>query len=245
MGIGDFIGALGLLFSFFVKLSFIFPIINERQMEAICSYTQTYFLLGGVQSVFYTGFGYQQKDYYLFTSGIGGAVVFIAYLNIHIYLFGPYKHFIYFDFGLLLLLFVSINAIPKDVNLLLGVIGSCLWQATGLANIRMALLNKDISFVNILLSYCSLFNFSIWLIYSFINHIYLLSLDSIVTIVFMLANIIIYNWAMGKISDEHPFILLFLNLLASDTDDDEKIKEEEFDLSAKFKELNSDIFYRN
>lgn len=245
MGISNFIGVIGCLFSLIVRLSLIFPLVNNRHKGEfnINSYSQTYFLLGIIQSVFYSGFGYLKRDFYILIASITGIIVFTAYLNIHIYLYGPCKHFVYFDLGILLLLFFSINAIPKDFNLYLAVAMACLWQSTGLSNIRLALMNKDISFVNILLSYCSFFYFLIWLIYSLIIKIYLLSLDCIVTIVFMFANIYIYNWAMGKISDEDPYILFLHNLLSSDIE--EKVKEEEYDLSAKLKELNSDIFYRN
>ena len=126
--------------------------------------------------------------------------------------------------SLLLLISFVYNYLNKNICLYSATIINCVWQSTTIPTMKEALFNKNASYVNILLSYVSLCNFSVWFVYGIFIHAYIMSLQNFICGWFCFMNVVIYYNCVNVISDDNCIIFCFRKMLITDNDMNEHVK---------------------
>lgn len=212
----NFLGSLGALLSFGLQTSPMPTMIRGVKEMDIKSITLSYHVMASVQSMFWFNYGLGRQDPYIWGVNLIGITLFLIYANMFIYIKGPTKHYLYVDAGVLAQFLIGHYVLPYQWNMIGAVIVACFWQTATIPTMRLALKNKDGSFVDILLAIVSFANFVDWILYSLLTETYLMGFQNFVCGFFCFFNIYIYFWTQGKMPDKDCLIEKLKEILKSD-----------------------------
>ena len=150
MALVDLVGIISISLSIFLCLSPIPAIYDGLKKMNLKSFTISYFIMGCVQSIMWGTFGWKIDDFYVYFINAYGMILFFIYLNIYIYVSGEKTKFLIANGFVFLIFMGALFLLSIQFNLYSAVITSSIWEATTILTMRLAIMNKDSFFVNIL-----------------------------------------------------------------------------------------------
>lgn len=202
-------GTLGTILSFCLQISPIPSIISGFKAGEIKSITLPYFVIANIASIQWICFGIGIKDLFVILVNSIGFTLFIIYMNMYIYIKYNFLVFFLIHYGFLVEFSLSYFFLSKDVSLFLAVIIASVWQSATIPTMRLALQNKDSSYIDILLNFISFTNFVVWLVYSILIHTNMMVAQNAICSLFCFMNIYIYFWSTEKIDHNNWIISVF------------------------------------
>lgn len=213
----SFVGLLGDLFSLGLQLSPAPAILQGLKDMEIKSLTLYYFLTGIINGILWVSYGLGAHDPFIWSINVVGNILFFTYMNCFIYIQKlPPNYYLYTNGGLAALFLFCKFAIPYQLNMYVAAVIGIVWQSTTLTTMRLAMLNKDTSYINILLCYVSFANFVAWTIYGILVRTFTLYFVNGICGTIMFVNIYIYYWAINQIPDDDCLIVNLRKIIPPD-----------------------------
>lgn len=214
----SFVGLLGDLFAFGLQLSPSPAILQGIKDMEVKSLTLYYFITGIINAILWACYGFGADDIFIWGINLVGTILFVIYMNCFIYIQrSPTNLYLYSNGGLGALFLFCKFAIPYQFNMYAAAVIGIVWQSTTLTTMRLALKNKDSSFINILLCYISFLNFVDWTIYGILVRTFIIYFVNGTCGTIMFMNIYIYYWTINQISEDDCLILFLKKVLPSES----------------------------
>ena len=231
MSIKEILGLLGSILNISLQLSPMPEIINAYKRMDIKNLTNSYFVVGITQGIFWIGYGLNISDIVVYGPNITIYILFSIYLNVVIYIKARYNLFYLTNIPLGILCFFACSYFPASINVVSATVVSIFWQTTNVETMKLALKYKDSAYINLLLSIVTFSCFVIMSIYSILIEAYVMFIPYFYGSILNFINIYIYFWCLNKINNDDCFIRNISSILKANdanTGEEKELKNPEF-----------------
>ena len=206
MNLVDLFGFVGLIFSLANMISPLPSFYVGVFKKEIKNITLEYLIIGCIKSSLWLVYGLKLNDFYTSLSNICCISLFIMYTNMYLYIKSRMNMSIIYIFSIIIFLINLNYFLTGRVALIAASLLSVLWQFSMIRLTRLALEQKDASFINLQIALVSFLSAFVWFIYCILTENYIMMIPTIFSVIICGFDLLIYLWANMYINDENIMI---------------------------------------